>query len=50
LRLGFPVRDISGPVEELAKAPIPPPSTASRFSSSCFSALIRADKIALISS
>src|SRR3954451_1588700 len=48
-RLALAVGDTPDPPES-AKTANPPPRTARRFSNSCFSALIRSDKIALISS
>src|SRR5437660_502022 len=48
LRLALAGGDTPDPLES-AKTAIPPPRTAKRFSSSCFSALIRSDKIPLIS-
>lgn len=49
LRLALAAGDAPDPLES-AKTAIPPPRTARRFSSSRFSALIRSDKIPLISS
>ena len=49
LRLGFSADDrFAAPLS--TKTALPPPRAASRFSNSCFSALIRSDKIPLISS